>query len=191
MPEDAPEISSLASELGWLLARTREERGLKIDTIASVIHMRKHYVQAMEEGRFDELPGTTYVRGYLKRYAEFLELNALTILEMYDRLDKPEARKFFTFSGSIERSPYPTGRLVSICIILAFALLLFWTSMHSERPIALVEPYAPFENVAHREALPHRCEARKAVYPPCFWEDLGLWYLTYLPEKHLFVVDKP
>lgn len=188
MPEGPTEISPLAEELGYLLARTREERGLTKEIIAASIHMRRRYLDAIELGRFEDLPGATYARGYLKRYAEFLELNVGTILEMYDRLEHAPSRKFFILSGSLERNPYPSGRLVILTLGLALVLILLWASQHRFQPTALVEPYATFEQLTRRSTLPHRCEGEKSAYPPCYWENLGLWYHPYTPHQHIFNV---
>lgn len=176
VPVEAPK---LAGDLGWLLARTRAERGFSVESIASAIHMRKHYIQALESGQFEELPGNAYVRGYLKRYAEFLELNPATILDMYDRLDKPMSRRFFALPVLLDRTPHPDRRFAMFCALLALGLFVAWGNAARQPAPPLVQPFAQFEPSSGGAVLPHRCEGNQSGYPPCYWEDLRLWYQLY------------
>jgi cytoskeletal protein RodZ len=187
MPNHSPpEPTASAEDLGWRLGRVREERGLSVEQVAGAIHLRRHYVQALEAGKFSDLPGAAYVRGYLRRYAEFLELNVMEMLALYDQLEPAPPRKFFMLSDTLERNPYPSARLVVMCLIALTVLFFIWASIHTTTPVKLVEPYAPFENQAHVKVPPHRCDRERDAYPPCFWEDLGLWYVPYQSDKHMF-----
>jgi len=55
-----------------LLEKSRTEKGLEISKIAQIINVRKLYLLALENGKFDDIPGKTYVKGYLKLYSNFL-----------------------------------------------------------------------------------------------------------------------
>jgi len=47
-------------------------------------HIRSRYLKALEDERFDVLPGTAYVRGFLRTYAEYLGLDADPFVEEYN-----------------------------------------------------------------------------------------------------------
>jgi cytoskeleton protein RodZ len=72
------------SELGDQLHRTRENKSLSLDDAEKMTGIRKRFLQAMEEGRFDALPGTVQVRGFLKSYAGCLGLSAEEIVASYE-----------------------------------------------------------------------------------------------------------
>ncbi len=55
-----------------MLEKSRTEKGLEISKIAQIINVRKLYLLALENGKFDDIPGKTYVKGYLKLYSNFL-----------------------------------------------------------------------------------------------------------------------
>lgn len=61
-------------ELGELLRKTREERGLSLDQVEEATRIRSAYLQALEEEAWERLPPRTYVKGFLKSYARYLGL---------------------------------------------------------------------------------------------------------------------
>lgn len=60
---------------GRLLATAREERNLSQKEVADQLHITVHYVSSIEQDAFEKLPGTVFAKGYIKRYAEILELD--------------------------------------------------------------------------------------------------------------------
>jgi cytoskeletal protein RodZ len=49
-------------ELGTLLKKAREEKGLSLDDIQEETKIRKKYLEAIEENNFDILPGKVYLK---------------------------------------------------------------------------------------------------------------------------------
>src|SRR5215471_4849009 len=60
--------------IGERLRRAREARGLTLDAVAASTHIRERYLEALEEERFEEIPGPAYVKGFLRNYAVHLGL---------------------------------------------------------------------------------------------------------------------
>jgi len=71
-------------EIGITLREARLRRGLDIAECESETKIRGKYLRAMEEEHFDVLPAPTYVRGFLRAYAEFLELDGQLVLDEYE-----------------------------------------------------------------------------------------------------------
>jgi hypothetical protein len=61
---------------GAYLRDLREHFSLDIAEVARRTHIRAKYIQAMEDGQIDLMPGKVYARGYVVTYAEFFSLNA-------------------------------------------------------------------------------------------------------------------
>ncbi|WP_240761840.1 RodZ domain-containing protein [Nitrosococcus wardiae] len=59
---------------GERLRRAREARGLELTEIAANLRLRLDTVRAMEEGRWDSLPGKAFVLGYVRSYCKFLDV---------------------------------------------------------------------------------------------------------------------
>lgn len=70
-------------EIGNILREAREARGTTLAAANERLKIQEKYLEAMEQGRFDELPTPVHVRGYLKNYAKFLELDPQPLLDGY------------------------------------------------------------------------------------------------------------
>ncbi|MBF0623829.1 MAG: helix-turn-helix domain-containing protein [Magnetococcales bacterium] len=58
--------------IGATLRQTREEKGLSIEDVARLTHIRIHHLQSLEAGDIARLPGTTFALGFLRIYSRFL-----------------------------------------------------------------------------------------------------------------------
>jgi cytoskeleton protein RodZ len=67
-------------ECGRQLRRMREQLGLSIDDVAMELRLSGFQIQALEDDNWDQLPGTTYARGYLRSYARLLGLDGDQLL---------------------------------------------------------------------------------------------------------------
>ena len=76
--------------VGRALSQQREQRGITLERAAEATHIRKHYLQALEEGNFGALPSAAQVRGFLRAYASYLDLDAEDLFELL-RQPAPEA----------------------------------------------------------------------------------------------------
>lgn len=71
---DAEQTQRLA-EIGDQLRQTRQQHSLSLDMVATYTRIRSHLLQALEEGRMDNLPEPVYTQGLIRRYGEALGLN--------------------------------------------------------------------------------------------------------------------
>ncbi|HAP36200.1 MAG TPA: hypothetical protein DCQ28_09765 [Bacteroidetes bacterium] len=74
------------------LRNTREAKNITIADIAKHTRISNKYLQAIEQGTFDVLP-QTYVRAFIKAYAEAIGLNAAEVLHKYDIQSTPEQKQ--------------------------------------------------------------------------------------------------
>lgn len=72
--------------LGKWLREAREERGISLQDVEEVTRIRARYLEALEIGDFEALPGgEAQVRGFLRRYASFLKLSPEEAVARYNR----------------------------------------------------------------------------------------------------------
>lgn len=64
------------SELGLRLKNAREEKKITIEELQNITKIQKRYLQAIEDGKFDMLPGQFYARAFVKSYAEAVGLDS-------------------------------------------------------------------------------------------------------------------
>jgi len=62
-------------EIGSSLREARLRKGLDFPEIETGTKIRVRYLQALEDEQFDVLPGDTYIKGFLRTYAEYLGLD--------------------------------------------------------------------------------------------------------------------
>ena len=114
--DDPHALPSFCEELRE--ARTRG--GYSVADAAHVLRIQEHYLEALEEGRFDQIPGTTYTIGFLRSYSGFLGLDPDEIVDAYKReqgLDKSEQR--LAFPSPTDSSPKPKFWLILLVLVLA------------------------------------------------------------------------
>jgi len=78
-------------DIGDFLRKRREERGISLIEVEKDLKIRKKYLQALEEGNIDIIPGRTYIIGYLRSYSKYLgidEENINSIIQTYKNLEK-------------------------------------------------------------------------------------------------------
>ncbi len=61
--------------IGATLQANRRRRGITLDAVAQALNVRKPFLQAIEEGRYEALPGPTYACGFVRAYADYLGLS--------------------------------------------------------------------------------------------------------------------
>ena len=71
------------AEIGAMLRRRREEVGQELATISAVTHIKPIYLKAIEEGRRKDLPGTAYMIGYIRTYADYLGFDGNRLITDY------------------------------------------------------------------------------------------------------------
>ena len=70
-------------ELGISLREARTRQGLDIPQAELATKIRGKYLRALEEEHFDVLPAETYVKGFLRTYADFLGLDGQLYVDEY------------------------------------------------------------------------------------------------------------
>lgn len=71
-------------EIGSSLRDARDRKGLDLQELEAETKIRAKYLRALEEERFDVLPGDTYVKGFLRIYAERLGLDGQLYVDEYN-----------------------------------------------------------------------------------------------------------
>ena len=112
---------------GEILRKTREEKNLDIVKISREISIEKRYLTGLEEEDSSAFPGEAYMIGFLRNYANYLELDAEFILKLYN-------------NKKIQESPVPEGLIVQhkknwilpvvlssvVAVLIATGIILFF-----------------------------------------------------------------
>jgi len=91
--------------IGERLREARTRRGASIEDAEDGTKIRARYLRALEDEQYDVLPGRTFVRTFLRSYAEWLGLDARLLVEEYraqyegGRTEEAEGPSFTPVSG--------------------------------------------------------------------------------------------
>lgn len=114
-PPDLTARDSIADTLRL----ARQEHGQDLRTVAQILRIRYTYLEAIEKGAFEQLPGTAYVLGFLRTYAEFLGLDGQQIVERYKcEVQGVEPKLDLVFPEPVGHNRIPGGAIVLISVVL-------------------------------------------------------------------------
>ena len=130
-----------------ILREAREKKGEKIARVANRLRIRATYLQAIEDGRYRELPGDAYAIGFVRAYATYLGMDGAEIVRRF----KMEASVSGKTTSLIFPIPAHEGRVPKAAILLLSVLLALvvygaWYALSSHAPVlepSLVEDGPP------------------------------------------------
>jgi cytoskeleton protein RodZ len=89
-------------EIGDQLRETRMRNRIDITEVEAATKIRAKYLRALENEEWDLLPGPTFVKTFLRTYADYLGLDARNLVEEYRaRYERPSAQELTPFGTSI------------------------------------------------------------------------------------------
>jgi len=129
---------------GAKLKAARETAGLTIDAVAHQLKLAPRQVIALEEDDWQRLPGRTFVRGFARNYARFVQLDPDAVVALLPAADAAPALERPALAASprpmgeipAERAPKPTSArwLVPLVLVVIVAVVGYYelsrTSLH-------------------------------------------------------------
>ena len=116
-----------SSDVGMLLCATRMRMGKDLQRIAEILHIRYNYLVAMEDGRYEDLPGQAYAVGFVRAYADHLGLDGDEIVRRYkEESSGLKNRPVFEFPVPTPDSGVPSGALILIAVVLGMIVYGVW-----------------------------------------------------------------
>jgi cytoskeleton protein RodZ len=143
-PTGIAEETSREEHVGVILARARVAQGLTLDDVAQQLKFGVRQIDALEQGRFESLPGNTFARGMVRSYARLLKLDAERLLDKVEgKFEVPDANRLATryrepvpFSDGSRRSNI-TYVVLSVAILLVAAGVLYGWQQERSRTTRL------------------------------------------------------
>ncbi|HEY6862316.1 MAG TPA: RodZ domain-containing protein [Burkholderiales bacterium] len=85
-------MTESALKVGAELQRAREARGLALSEVAQQLKFAPRQLEALEQDRFDLLPGGTFARGMVRNYARLLKIDPEPLVrQVGERFEAPDA----------------------------------------------------------------------------------------------------
>lgn len=108
--------------MGTWLRREREQRGIALEEVADTTRIPVKTLELIETGRFDDLPGDTFAKGFLRAYARAVGVRTEDVLARYGM--EIRAREVQPVPTRLSIPPQDRGRRFGLAIALVvFAIL--------------------------------------------------------------------
>lgn len=139
------------TELGTRLKEARLSKGYSLDDLQEITKIQKRYLSAIEEGNYSIMPGTFYVRAFIKQYAEAVGLDANELLETFKEeipanmtveniaatnIQQPQQRSRFVKNATKASSDWMPKIIVALFIIIIIAAIWFLKQHNSSNDVA-------------------------------------------------------
>ena len=115
-------------EIGNSLREARLRQGYELPRVEADTKIRAKYLRALEEERFEVLPGETYVKGFLRTYAEYLGLDGQLYVDEFNtrftREEEPLAPPRPPRQSSRSRAVESNFVIVALAGIIAVTILV-------------------------------------------------------------------
>lgn len=131
---ESVEATSFVESPGAKLQKARQARNIDIQAAAEQLNLKPSVVKALEADDYRGLPNATFVKGYLRNYAKFLDVSGDELMRLYEQ----------NISGAIaeKSSPAPSRRpghvslksasLALLVILMGAAIAWYWKTVHLE-----------------------------------------------------------
>jgi cytoskeletal protein RodZ len=106
-------------ELGAVLREARQSLKRELSDISDELRIKLSYLQAIEDGRLDDLPGPAYAVGFVRGYATYLGLDAEDIVNRFKAAGAVKGDRTELHLPS----PVTDGRLPSAAVLIVAAVL--------------------------------------------------------------------
>jgi len=132
----APAAPAAPRSIGERLRAGRERSGLSIAAAAEKLHLDAKVIEALETDRFAELGASVYVRGHLRRYADFVGEPGAELVSSYSSRDVRPPPPDLTQVPQAERRSDPRRLLTPLVGLSCAAVLLvaIWWVLAGSRP---------------------------------------------------------
>jgi cytoskeleton protein RodZ len=115
------------NKVGALLQASRLRLGHDLRYVAQTLHIRYIYLEAIEAGRYQELPGAVYVAGFMRSYADFLGLDSEEVVRRSkDEIASQSVNAELVFPVPIPESSIPGGAIILVGVVILFLVYGGW-----------------------------------------------------------------
>ena len=116
-------------EIGQTLRETRMRNRIDITEVEAGTKIRAKYLRALENEEWDLLPGPTFVKTFLRSYADYLGLDSRQLVEEYkQRFERPSTMELTPFArGPGPRRERRRSRALlgpALAVVLVLVLIL-------------------------------------------------------------------
>lgn len=115
-----------ALDIGRRLERARKALKMTLKEASEKTQIRAETLEALEQNRFEELPELVYVRGFIRSYAQVLELDAQELLRDLGKYLKTEETTTLVLPSPVEEGTLPSLKTIAIAVAVLLLVAGVW-----------------------------------------------------------------
>ena len=123
--DDSGQIDLIGPLCGERLLAARKEHKVTVAEIAKELHISEQKVEALERNEFELLGAQVFAKGYIRKYAQMVGVNADEIVSDYDELAAADAVPLFKARPRPRREMSP-GPWIAVIVITIVAATVYW-----------------------------------------------------------------
>jgi len=136
--------------LGEQLKKTRKDKKISLEQVSKATQIQKRYLEYLENGQYEKLPGDVYIKFFLKTYALFLKMDLKKVIALYEkekRIREKLKGSFFKKKKKLRNgnknlhfiiTPKVIVLVLSALIILAILIYFFYQISFLTKPPELI-----------------------------------------------------
>ncbi len=131
-----------SSGVGVLLKASRQRLDQDLRHVADSLRIRLVYLQAIEDGRFHDLPGSTYAAGFIRTYAEYLGLDGAEVVRRYrQEAAGASGRPELHMLTPVSERHTPSGAIMLVALVVVVLAYGGWYYVSSQdKPVSELAP---------------------------------------------------
>jgi cytoskeletal protein RodZ len=118
-PPETSNGADPAPGVGRLLKASRLRCGEELSDVAALLCIRYTYLEAIEDDRFQDLPGRAYAIGFIRAYAEHLGLDSAEVVRRFKEDSTEVAKTNLDFPIPVAEIGIPGGAILFIGAMIA------------------------------------------------------------------------
>ena len=117
---DVDENGEIVVSVGAELHQARLTASFELQEVSNSLRIRRAHLEALEEGRYDDLPGAPYAVGFVRSYAKFLGLDSDAVVKRFKaEADNVGGRPKLDFPVPTDEGRMPKTWLIVVALVLA------------------------------------------------------------------------
>ncbi len=135
---------AVSAHIGAQLRAAREARNMTVEDVADELMIRRFYLDAIENGNFKDLPERVYATGFVRAYAQLMEMDVHTAMDQFKRdaygTRTGGYRVELTMPEPIVQTVMPsrTALMSAVAAVAVIAVGIFLATHESKQPASTV-----------------------------------------------------
>ena len=139
--------------IGTALRDARVMRNLSLAEVSAFLRIREAHLEAIELEDFDQLPGNVYAIGFIRTYAQYLELNESDLIMRFKAASVESGMADMVFEEEEETEQISGALKISLLVVGALVVYVLWLVAGTQNDGITVStvvqtPAAPVEALA-------------------------------------------